>query len=233
MASESSPRDYPSGRGTGLDEVAAASDAKVFHSGTRRRNGRWETTGGRVLGVNRAAATWPRRAHAPTSSSGASARRRALAPRHRSGRGLIVSLAEALARLARGELVAYPTETVYGLGADPFQPAALARLLAAKGRDAERGLSLLVADADALARHAPGLPPTAARLARASGRDRSRWWFRFPAAPSPGWQRRSVSASTAPAAADRGGPRARGAPPRWCRPAATGRATPPPRPAPR
>jgi L-threonylcarbamoyladenylate synthase len=78
---------------------------------------------------------------------------------------LIVSLAEALARLARGELVAYPTETVYGLGADPFQPAALARLLAAKGRDAERGLSLLVADAAALARHAPDLPAAAARLA--------------------------------------------------------------------
>ena len=78
---------------------------------------------------------------------------------------MIVALAEAVARLARGELVAYPTETVYGLGADPGQPAALARLLAAKGRDAERGLSLLVADAAALARFAPGLPPAAARLA--------------------------------------------------------------------
>lgn len=78
---------------------------------------------------------------------------------------MIVSLAEALARLARGELVAYPTETVYGLGADPFQPAALERLLAAKGRGAERGLSLLVADAGALARWAPGLPAAARRLA--------------------------------------------------------------------
>jgi len=78
---------------------------------------------------------------------------------------LIVGLAEAVARLARGELVAYPTETVYGLGADPGQPAALARLLAAKGRDAEKGLSLLVADAAALARCAPGLSPAAARLA--------------------------------------------------------------------
>ena len=37
--------------------------------------------------------------------------------------------------------------------------------MAAKGRDAERGLSLLVADAAALARHAPGLPPAAERLA--------------------------------------------------------------------
>ena len=78
---------------------------------------------------------------------------------------MIVALDEAVARLARGELVAYPTETVYGLGADPGQPAALARLLAAKGREAERGLSLLVADAAALARFAPGLPAAAARLA--------------------------------------------------------------------
>jgi L-threonylcarbamoyladenylate synthase len=78
---------------------------------------------------------------------------------------LIVSLGDALARLGRGELVAYPTETVYALGADPFQPAALARLLGAKGRAAERGLSLLVADPAALARLARPLPAAAARLA--------------------------------------------------------------------
>jgi L-threonylcarbamoyladenylate synthase len=78
---------------------------------------------------------------------------------------VIVSLAEAVLRLARGELVAYPTETVYGLGADAFSPAALARLLALKGREAERGLSVLVPDAAALARYAAPLPRTAARLA--------------------------------------------------------------------
>ena len=52
MASENYPREGPKGRAiTGLDEVAVASDAKVFHSGTRLRRGRWETAGGRVLGV--------------------------------------------------------------------------------------------------------------------------------------------------------------------------------------
>ncbi len=52
MASEGYPRDYPKGREiTGLDEVDALPDVRVFHAGTRRRGSRWETTGGRVLGV--------------------------------------------------------------------------------------------------------------------------------------------------------------------------------------
>jgi L-threonylcarbamoyladenylate synthase len=78
---------------------------------------------------------------------------------------VIVGQGEAVARLARGELVAYPTETVYGLGADAFSAAALASLLALKGRDAERGLSVLVPDVTALERIAAPLPPAAARLA--------------------------------------------------------------------
>lgn len=78
---------------------------------------------------------------------------------------MIVALAEAVARLARGELVAYPTETVYALGADAFQPAALERLLDAKGRGPEKGLSVLIRGAAELARLAPGLPAAAARLA--------------------------------------------------------------------
>jgi L-threonylcarbamoyladenylate synthase len=78
---------------------------------------------------------------------------------------VIVSLADAVLRLARGELVAYPTETVYGLGADAFSPAALARLLALKGRETERGLSVLVPDAEAFARHAAPLPRAAELLA--------------------------------------------------------------------
>jgi phosphoribosylamine--glycine ligase len=52
LASEGYPRSYPKGREiTGLDEVAALEDVIVFHSGTRRADGRWETAGGRVLGV--------------------------------------------------------------------------------------------------------------------------------------------------------------------------------------
>ncbi|WP_342110205.1 L-threonylcarbamoyladenylate synthase [Methylobacterium sp. SI9] len=43
-------------------------------------------------------------------------------------------LAEASARLRAGDLVAFPTETVYGLGADATDPAAVARIFAAKER---------------------------------------------------------------------------------------------------
>lgn len=52
LASEGYPRSYPKGREiTGLDEVSALRDVIVFHAGTRRVDGRWETAGGRVLGV--------------------------------------------------------------------------------------------------------------------------------------------------------------------------------------
>ena len=46
-------------------------------------------------------------------------------------------IAEAAAVLARGGLVAFPTETVYGLGARGLHPDEVARIFAAKGRPAE------------------------------------------------------------------------------------------------
>ena len=48
--------------------------------------------------------------------------------------------AKAAATLAAGELVALPTETVYGLGADASNPAAVAKIFAAKGRPADHPL---------------------------------------------------------------------------------------------
>ena len=42
--------------------------------------------------------------------------------------------------LEAGTLVAFPTETVYGLGADAENPAAVAAIYAAKGRPQDRGL---------------------------------------------------------------------------------------------
>lgn len=73
----------------------------------------------------------------------------------------------AAAALARGGIVAYPTETVYGLGVDAASETAVAGLLALKGRDAARGISLLVDD---LAMAAPliagQLQDAAVRLAR-------------------------------------------------------------------
>lgn len=49
------------------------------------------------------------------------------------------------AHLRRGGLIAYPTESCYGLGCDPRNLRALRRLVALKGRDAAKGL-LLIAD---------------------------------------------------------------------------------------
>jgi len=53
--------------------------------------------------------------------------------------------AELRAYLKRGGLIAYPTESCYGLGCDPRNPHALKRLIRLKGRDAGKGL-LLIAD---------------------------------------------------------------------------------------
>lgn len=56
----------------------------------------------------------------------------------------------AVAVLRRGGLVAFPTETVYGLGADASDPAALRRLYAVKGRPASHPVIVHLADAAAL-----------------------------------------------------------------------------------
>ena len=64
----------------------------------------------------------------------------------------------ALLVLRRGGLVAYPTDTVYGLGADAANPEAVRRVFAAKRRSPDLPLPLLAADLDMLRRAAPGAP---------------------------------------------------------------------------
>ena len=49
-----------------------------------------------------------------------------------------------------GGVIAYPTETVYGLGCDPFDEDAVRRLLAIKQRPVEKGLILVASDLDQL-----------------------------------------------------------------------------------
>ncbi len=56
-------------------------------------------------------------------------------------------LSRVASALRKGNVVAYPTETLYGLGVDPFQEAALERLYALKGRPASMPVSILVKDA--------------------------------------------------------------------------------------
>jgi L-threonylcarbamoyladenylate synthase len=78
--------------------------------------------------------------------------------------------AEAIARAAAvirgGGLVAFPTETVYGLGANGLDPVAVARIFAAKGRPAANPIILHVADRDSLANVAAEWPETAIKLAK-------------------------------------------------------------------
>src|SRR5215813_2000719 len=76
------------------------------------------------------------------------------------------AIAAAAQALAAGHLVAFPTETVYGLGADATDGAAVARLYAAKGRPSFNPLIVHVAD-PAAARRLGQFPPAAKRLASA------------------------------------------------------------------
>jgi L-threonylcarbamoyladenylate synthase len=71
------------------------------------------------------------------------------------------------AALAAGELVAFATETVYGLGARADDDAAVAKIFAAKGRPADHPLIVHVADADGARAFAAQFPPIAVRLVAA------------------------------------------------------------------
>ena len=76
-------------------------------------------------------------------------------------------LEAAVAALQAGELVALPTETVYGLAADARNPAAVAKIFAAKGRPADHPLIVHLPGADALEHWAREIPAAAYKLAAA------------------------------------------------------------------
>jgi len=75
------------------------------------------------------------------------------------------AIAEAAAVLRRGGLVAFPTETVYGLGADAFDPRAVARVFEVKARPSFDPLIVHLADAGELARVSPTDDPRVGDLA--------------------------------------------------------------------
>ncbi|MSQ27668.1 MAG: threonylcarbamoyl-AMP synthase [Dehalococcoidia bacterium] len=60
------------------------------------------------------------------------------------------ALAQAVLILRSGGVVVFPTETVYGIGADPWSESAVQDLYAAKGRDDGKPLQLLLGSADAI-----------------------------------------------------------------------------------
>ena len=71
----------------------------------------------------------------------------------------------AAAALRAGELVAFPTETVYGLGADATNEQAVRRIFEVKGRPADHPVIVHLASAAALSEWAAEIPPAAIRLA--------------------------------------------------------------------
>jgi len=75
-------------------------------------------------------------------------------------------MADAAANLLAGNLVAFPTETVYGLGADACNADAVARVYSVKGRPADHPLIVHVGSMDALGDWAADVPAYAIALAR-------------------------------------------------------------------
>lgn len=78
--------------------------------------------------------------------------------------GLPDPLGDALVWVRDGELVAYPTETVWGLGADATSAPALEALRRWKGRETAEPVSILVEHPNQLAELGLALPPAARRL---------------------------------------------------------------------
>jgi len=76
------------------------------------------------------------------------------------------TIEEAVAVLTRGGLVAFPTETVYGLGADARNPDAIRKLYAAKGRPVDHPVIVHVADMQELANWTRDMTATAHLLAQ-------------------------------------------------------------------
>ncbi|MCM1100364.1 MAG: L-threonylcarbamoyladenylate synthase [Clostridium sp.] len=76
-------------------------------------------------------------------------------------------LREAGAVIRRGGLVAFPTETVYGLGGDALNPDSARRIYEAKGRPSDNPLIVHIADREALPAIVSGIPESARRLAEA------------------------------------------------------------------
>ena len=80
---------------------------------------------------------------------------------------ITTEIAQAADAIRAGQLVAVPTETVYGLAGNGLDPAAVAQIYEVKGRPAVKPLSLMVHDASAMAHYCIDVPPAAYSLAEA------------------------------------------------------------------
>lgn len=75
------------------------------------------------------------------------------------------TLTKALETLKAGGLVAFPTDTVYGVGALAFDGKAVESIYAAKDRPVEKAIPILIGDSDDLENVATNIPQTARKLA--------------------------------------------------------------------
>jgi L-threonylcarbamoyladenylate synthase len=74
------------------------------------------------------------------------------------------ALIEAIAALKRGDVIAFPTETLYGLGADALNAAAVEKVFQLKGRDPTNPIPVLIANRVMLERLVLDVPPLAETL---------------------------------------------------------------------
>jgi L-threonylcarbamoyladenylate synthase len=79
----------------------------------------------------------------------------------------MASVAETVAAIRAGKLAVLPTDTVYGLAADPDAEAAVRELSRAKGRDERQPIALVAADLDSLFARVPELDDRATAIVRA------------------------------------------------------------------
>lgn len=76
------------------------------------------------------------------------------------------SLAHALDVLSGGGLVAFPTDTVYGLGAKAFDANAVSKIYMAKGRGQEKAIPILISDVDQIHQVSSGVTEYAVKLGK-------------------------------------------------------------------
>lgn len=75
------------------------------------------------------------------------------------------AIAQALEVLKRGDLVAFPTDTVYGIGALAFDAAAVENIYSAKDRPVDKAIPILIGGPEDLDKVTADIPPIAAKLA--------------------------------------------------------------------
>ena len=66
--------------------------------------------------------------------------------------------------LQKGGVLVYPTDTIYGLGGDPFQPAVVERIYKIKGRDFRKPIHVLIGSLELLDQLVDGVPDEAQKL---------------------------------------------------------------------